>query len=67
MELASACFRAAVERLLDEPAPLVASVQASRHPFTEGLKRRPDVELIRLSARNRDSLPHQLVERIRDG
>jgi nucleoside-triphosphatase len=65
MELASERFRAAVEGLLDEPVPLAATVHAARHPFTERLKRRSDVELVRLTAANRDALPAELAARLR--
>ena len=64
MELASARFRDAVTGLLDREAPLVATVQASRHPFTDELKRRPDVELVRLTRANRDDLPDALAARL---
>jgi nucleoside-triphosphatase len=64
MELASERFRAAVEELLDEPVALAATVHVARHPFTDALKRRPDVELVRLTAANRDALPAELGERL---
>jgi nucleoside-triphosphatase len=64
MELASAGFRAAIEGLLEEPVALAMTAQAARHQFTERLRRRPDVELIRLTARNRDQLPEELAERL---
>lgn len=57
MELASERFREAVVRLFDQPVPIVASVQMSRHPITDALRRRPDVEQLRLTASNRDRLP----------
>jgi nucleoside-triphosphatase len=63
MELASERFRVAVSRLFEQPIPLVATVHLARHPFTDALKRRPDVELVRVSARNRDDLPVQLAAR----
>jgi nucleoside-triphosphatase len=44
--------------------PIVASVQMSRHPITDALKRRPDVETLRLTASNRDRLPGELAERL---
>jgi nucleoside-triphosphatase len=65
MELASERFRHAVAALLDGDHGLVATVQAARHPFTDELKRRDDVELVRLSARNRERLPGELAERYR--
>jgi nucleoside-triphosphatase len=64
MELASERFRSAVERVLDEPVALAATVHAARHPFTDRLKRRGDVELIRLTSRNRDELPARLASRL---
>jgi nucleoside-triphosphatase len=64
MELFSERFRDAVERLLEEPVALAATVHAARHPFTDALKRRPDVELVRLTAANRDALPAELAERL---
>jgi nucleoside-triphosphatase len=64
MELASARFRDAVTALLDTDAPLVATVHAFRHPFTDELKRRPGVELVRLTRANRDDLPDALAARL---
>jgi nucleoside-triphosphatase len=64
MELASARFRDAVTGLLDRDAPLVATVHAFRHPFTDELKRRPGVELVRLTRANRDDLPDALAARL---
>ena len=64
MELASARFRDAVKGLLDRDAPLVATVHAFRHPFTDELKRRPGVELVRLTRANRDDLPDALATRL---
>jgi nucleoside-triphosphatase len=61
MELTSEAFRATVARLFDEPAPLVATVHVARHPFTDALKRRAGVELVRVTARNRDELPLELA------
>jgi nucleoside-triphosphatase len=64
MELASARFRDAVTGFLDTGAPLVATVHAFRHPFTDELKRRPGVELVRLTRANRDDLPDALAARL---
>jgi nucleoside-triphosphatase len=62
MELASAAFRAAVEELLDKPVALAATLQVARHPLTDRLRDRPDVEVIRLTVGNRDELPERLAE-----
>jgi nucleoside-triphosphatase len=64
MELASEAFRAAVEELLEQPLGFAATVHTARHPFTDRLKRRRDVEVIRLRAANRDSLPAELADRL---
>ena len=64
MELASARFRDAVSRLFAADVPIVATVHTFRHPFTDELKRRADVELIRVSKANRDGLPDALAERL---
>ena len=64
MELASARFRDAVAALLDADVPVVATVHTFRHPFTDELKRRSDIELIHLSKRNRDGLPSALAARL---
>jgi len=64
MELASERFREAVSGLFAGSAPIVATVHTARHPFTDELKRRPDVSTVRLTAANRDRLPQQLAERL---
>jgi nucleoside-triphosphatase len=64
MELASERFRESVGALLDGPLPLVATVHVARHPFTDALKRRRDIETLRLSKGNRDRLPAELAERL---
>jgi nucleoside-triphosphatase len=64
MELASVAFREAVAGLLAGDTPVVATVHAFRHPFTDRLKRRPDAELVRLTRENRDELPRLLAERL---
>jgi nucleoside-triphosphatase len=64
MELASEAFRAAVSRVLEQPVALVATVHVARHPFTDVLKRRPGVELVRVTVRNRDDLPERIAARL---
>lgn len=61
MELASAAFRGAVQRLLDTGCSLVATVHTHRHPFTDALKRR--IQVVQLDAGNRDLVPMQLADR----
>jgi nucleoside-triphosphatase len=62
MELASEAFRDAVLHALDGPAMVVATVHVARHPFTDALKRRSGVEVVRVTHRNRDRLPESLAE-----
>jgi nucleoside-triphosphatase len=62
MELASAAFRDAVASLLEGDTPVVATVHAFRHPFTDRLKGRPDAEVLRLTRENRDELPRLVAE-----
>jgi nucleoside-triphosphatase len=64
MELASDAFSEAVADLVERETPLVATVQAARHPFTDRLKRRPDVNVIRLTRENRDELPRLVAKRL---
>lgn len=67
MELASAGFREAVVDLFDGGVSLVATVHSHSHPFTDGLKLRRGVEVVRLTRRNRDELPDRLAERLLGG
>jgi len=64
MELASDAFQSAVLRVFNEPVAVLATVHVARHPFTDELRRRPDVETLRVTAANREGLPGQLVARL---
>jgi nucleoside-triphosphatase len=61
MKLASAAFRDAVSALLDRDVAVVATVGVQRHPFTDALKRRPDLRVVQVTEQSRDSLPERLV------
>jgi nucleoside-triphosphatase len=65
MELASKPFREALAALLDRPLRVVATVQLASHPFTDALKRRGNVETVRVTNANRDELPKLLAERLK--
>lgn len=67
MELASASFASGVERLFASTVPVLATVQARAHPFTDALKRFPGVEVLRLCAANRDHLPGLVAARLVPG
>lgn len=55
MELASPAFRHLVLQALDSPSPVLATIHAHPHPFTDALKRRKDVRLFELTLSNRDA------------
>lgn len=65
MELASRSFRELVGALFDRPLRIVATVHVARDPFTDALKRRADVELLRVTLGERDRLPELVVTRLR--
>jgi nucleoside-triphosphatase len=64
MELASAAFRDVVAVLWDQDVAVVATVQLHHHPFTDTLKRRPDVQVLRVTEHSRDVLPERLAARL---
>jgi nucleoside-triphosphatase len=64
MELASSAFRDAVEQLFASSADVVATVHVFRHPLTDDLKARPDVERLQVTAANRDDLARVLVRKL---
>ena len=63
MELAAETFRGAVAALFDRSVPVLATVQLAAHPLTDALKRRRDVETLRVTNANRDELPELLAAR----
>ena len=67
MELASAAFCETVVELLGRDVAVVATVQRARHRFTDALKRRPDIRVVRVTEATRDALPEQLMGRLVDG
>ena len=64
MELCSPQFPRALEAALASPAPLIGTILQASHPWIDGLKRRPTVELYRLTERNRQDLKDALVARL---
>jgi nucleoside-triphosphatase len=64
MELHSRAFREAVARLFDRQVHVVATVHRFRDPFTDALKRRPGVEVMRVTEGNRDELAGELADRL---
>ncbi|MBO1414510.1 nucleoside-triphosphatase [Streptomyces sp. FH025] len=64
MELAHRPFESAVRALFAADVDVVATVQAQHGPFTDALKRRADIEVLRLTPANRDTLPERLAARL---
>jgi nucleoside-triphosphatase len=66
MELASKSFRDAASSLFDDDdAVVVATVHSFRHPVTDALKGRHDIDLMAVTRRNRDELPEAIAGRLR--
>ncbi len=64
MELCSDGFVVALEAALASPKPLLGTVLQAPHPWADALKRRSDVEIYRLSERNRADLQDALLARL---
>jgi nucleoside-triphosphatase len=64
MELWSPRFVHALEAALASPKPILGTILQAPHPWTDALKRRPGVELYRLSRRNREDLKDALLTRL---
>lgn len=67
MELFSPKFREALVHCLDCAVPVLGTIREGPHPFTDGIKRRPDVLLIRVTIENREALPERLASLITGG
>jgi len=64
MELASKPFRDAIEELFASSADVVATVHTFRHPLTDALKARRDVERLQVTAATREDLARLLVRKL---
>lgn len=65
MELCSPRFVPALEAALASPKPILGTILQAPHPWVDGLRRRPTVELYRLTERNREDLKDALLARLR--
>jgi nucleoside-triphosphatase len=65
MECASGRFRRAAEDALDAPINILATLGIGHLPFFQALKDRPDVEVVTVTAGNRDALVEELALRFR--
>lgn len=61
MELFSPAFREAVEKALDSPKLVLATVMARSHPWVDAIKARPNVRLVEVTSLNRSTLPEQIL------
>lgn len=61
MELFSQAFREAVQAALASPKPILATIMAAPHPWTDAIKARPDVLLVEVTPANRQRLPERIV------
>lgn len=66
MECLSDVFVERMRALLEGPRPVLATVGAGGEGFREEIRRRPDVELWRVTRENRDGLPDRLAEHLRE-
>jgi nucleoside-triphosphatase len=64
MELLSGRFRSRIIELLGHPTNLLATISKKGDGFIDRIKRRPDVEIIEVTRKNRDELPEELVRKI---
>ncbi len=64
MELCSSRFIATLEAALASPTPILGTILQAPHPWTDALKRRPGVDLYRLTSRNRQHLQDALLARL---
>jgi len=63
MELKSPRFRELVIRALDSNALVLATIMKSKSDFGDAIKARPDVELLTVTAENRDRLAAEILRK----
>jgi len=66
MELFSGEFRTLLEEVFSSSLPVIATVHAHSHPFTDALKKRSDVELITLDRSSFDAVLRRLTDTVAD-
>ena len=64
MECFSSSFVSTVRDLLNAPTPIIATIAVSGGGFIAEVKARSDVEILEVTAANRDTLPQRLVETV---
>lgn len=63
MELLSDAFREGVQEALAAEVPFLGTIVARSHPFTDELKSRNEIDVVRLSRENRDEVIIALIKR----
>lgn len=64
MELCSPRFISALEAALQSRKPILGTILQASHPWTDAIKRRPAVDLYRLTEGNREHLKDALLARL---
>jgi nucleoside-triphosphatase len=64
MQLLSEKFKQTVIEVLDSPVPLIGTIFAGSHPWTDELKKRDSVKLYPLTIDNREMVPQALIENL---
>ena len=65
LEGMAADFQNAVFRALDGPASVLGVLRFDAHGWLDGIRARPDVELLPVTEENRDDLPRQILKALR--
>jgi nucleoside-triphosphatase THEP1 len=65
MECTCPAFVAAMRRVLEGPAPVLATVALKGGGFTAEVKVRPDMRIVEVTQGNRDGLPERLATWLR--
>ncbi len=65
MECFSLLFRESLKRALDSPNRMIGSIALKGDAFIEKIKRREDVQLIAITAQNRNFIVDQLVKSLK--
>jgi nucleoside-triphosphatase len=69
MELASSRLTSRIQALFEGPNDIVAAVHVFKHPVTDELKKRADVDIVRVTRERRDEIPdlaHSMLTSSRD-
>jgi nucleoside-triphosphatase len=67
MELRSAIFRDVVSEIFETSVSILATMTARPFPFTDAIKKRPDVRVVDVRPNNREQLVSELSARFNHG